>query len=224
MIRTAGLQKAYRQAEREVRVLEGLDLEIRRGEFVAIMGSSGAGKSTLLQLLGCLDVPDAGEYWLDDREVSKLGPDNLAEVRNRSIGFVFQSAHFVDYLDLVDNVALPAEYGPSTDVDQHRARAIELLQRVGLGHRLDHRPSELSGGERQRAAVARAMFARPRLILADEPTGNLDEENTRQLVELFADLHEEGITILLVTHDSDVAAIADRCYRLRGGRLENLAA
>ena len=224
MIRTTGLQKAYRQAEREVRVLEGLDLEIRPGEFVAIMGSSGAGKSTLLQLLGCLDVPDAGEYWLDDREVSKLGPDNLAEVRNRSIGFVFQSAHFVDYLDLVDNVALPAEYGPSTNVDQHRARAIALLQRVGLGHRLDHRPSELSGGERQRAAVARAMFARPRLILADEPTGNLDEENTRQLVELFADLHAEGITILLVTHDPDVAAVADRCYRLRGGRLEALAA
>lgn len=224
MIRTAGLQKAYRQAEREVRVLEGLDLEIQRGEFVAIMGSSGAGKSTLLQLLGCLDAPDAGEYWLDDREVSKLGADMLAEVRNRSIGFVFQSAHFVDYLDLVDNVALPAEYGLSAGADQHRARATELLQRVGLGHRLDHRPSELSGGERQRAAVARAMFARPRLILADEPTGNLDEENTRQLVELLTDLHREGITILLVTHDPDVAAIADRCYRLRGGRLEDLAA
>lgn len=224
MIRTSGLQKAYRQAEREVRVLEGLDLDIRHGEFVAIMGSSGAGKSTLLQLLGCLDAPDAGEYWLDDREVSKLGPDMLAEVRNRSIGFVFQSAHFVDYLDLVDNVALPAEYGPAADAGRHRARATELLQRVGLGHRLDHRPSELSGGERQRAAVARAMFARPRLILADEPTGNLDEENTRQLVELFAALHQDGITILLVTHDPDVAAIADRCYRLRGGRLEDLAA
>lgn len=224
MIRTAGLQKAYRQAEREVRVLEGLDLEINRGEFVAIMGSSGAGKSTLLQLLGCLDAPDAGEYWLDDREVSKLGPDMLAEVRNRSIGFVFQSAHFVDYLDLVDNVALAAEYGLSAGAAQHRARATELLTRVGLGHRLDHRPSELSGGERQRAAVARAMFARPRLILADEPTGNLDEENTRQLVELLTDLHRDGITILLVTHDPDVAAIADRCYRLRGGRLEDLAA
>ena len=224
MIRTAGLQKAYRQAEREVRVLEGLDLEIKRGEFVAIMGSSGAGKSTLLQLLGCLDAPDAGEYWLDDREVSKLGPDMLAEVRNRSIGFVFQSAHFVDYLDLVDNVALPAEYGLSAGAAQHRARATELLARVGLGHRLDHRPSELSGGERQRAAVARAMFARPRLILADEPTGNLDEENTRQLVDLLTDLHRDGITILLVTHDPDVAAIADRCYRLRGGRLEDLAA
>jgi len=224
MIRTTGLQKAYRQAEREVRVLEGLDLEIQRGEFVAIMGSSGAGKSTLLQLLGCLDAPDAGEYWLDDREVSKLGPDMLAEVRNRSIGFVFQSAHFVDYLDLVDNVALAAEYGLSAGADQHRARATELLTRVGLGHRLDHRPSELSGGERQRAAVARAMFARPRLILADEPTGNLDEENTQQLVELLTDLHHDGITILLVTHDPDVAAIADRCYRLRGGRLEDLAA
>lgn len=224
MIRTAGLQKAYRQAERKVRVLEGLDLEIQRGEFVAIMGSSGAGKSTLLQLLGCLDAPDAGEYWLDDREVSKLGPDMLAEVRNRSIGFVFQSAHFVDYLDLVDNVALAAEYGLSAGAAQHRQRATELLTRVGLGHRLDHRPSELSGGERQRAAVARAMFARPRLILADEPTGNLDEDNTRQLVELLTDLHHDGITILLVTHDPDVAAIADRCYRLRGGRLEDLAA
>jgi len=224
MIRAAGLRKAYRQAEREVRVLEGLDLQIQHGEFVAIMGNSGAGKSTLLQLLGCLDAPDGGEYWLDDREVSQLGPDMLAEVRNRSIGFVFQSAHFIDYLDLVDNVALPAEYGPPADIDQHRARAIELLQRVGLGHRLDHRPSELSGGERQRAAVARALFARPRLILADEPTGNLDEDNTRQLVELLNDLHRDGITILLVTHDPEVAQVADRCYRLRGGRLEDLAA
>ena len=121
-------------------------------------------------------------------------------------------------------MALPAEYGPLPDVEQHRTRAIELLRRVGLGHRLDHRPSELSGGERQRAAVARAMFARPRLILADEPTGNLDEENTRQLVELLTDLHQDGITILLVTHDPDVAAVANRCYRLQGGRLEDLAA
>ena len=224
MIRAAGLRKAYRQAEREVRVLEGLDLEILHGEFVAIMGSSGAGKSTLLQLLGCLDTPDQGEYWLDEREVSRLGPDRLAEVRNRSIGFVFQSAHFVDYLDLVDNVALPAEYGPFAGSNEHRTRAAELLGRVGLGHRLDHRPAELSGGERQRAAVARAMFARPSLILADEPTGNLDEENTRQLVELLVDLNREGITILMVTHDSDVAAVADRGYRLRSGRLEALGA
>lgn len=224
MIRAAGLRKSYRQAEREVRVLEGLDLEIQHGEFVAIMGSSGAGKSTLLQLLGCLDTPDCGEYWLDNREVSRLGPDRLAEVRNRSIGFVFQSAHFIDYLDLVDNVALPAEYGPSGGNDEFRARATELLQRVGLGHRLDHRPAELSGGERQRAAVARAMFARPQLILADEPTGNLDEENTRQLVELLLDLHRDGITILMVTHDPEVAAVADRSYRLCRGQLEGLAA
>lgn len=224
MIRAAGLKKSYRQAEREVRVLEGLDLEMLHGEFVAIMGSSGAGKSTLLQLLGCLDTPDTGEYWLDDREVSRLGADRLAEVRNRSIGFVFQSPHFVDYLDLVDNVALPAEYGPAAGAEQHRARAAELLERVGLGHRLDHHPSELSGGERQRAAVARAMFTRPHLMLADEPTGNLDEDNTRQLVELLKDLHRDGITILMVTHDPDVAAVADRAYRLRGGRLEALAA
>jgi ABC-type lipoprotein export system ATPase subunit len=220
MIRAAGLQKSYRQAERKVRVLEGLDLEIRHGEFVAIMGSSGAGKSTLLQVLGCLDAPDSGEYWLDGREVSSLGADALAAMRNRSIGFIFQSAHFVDYLDLVDNVALPAEYGPPASVDTSRARAEELLGRVGLGHRLDHRPSELSGGERQRAAVARALFTQPQLILADEPTGNLDEENTRQLTALLMDLHREGITILLVTHDPEVAAVAGRCYQLRGGRLE----
>ncbi|MGI9330788.1 MAG: ABC transporter ATP-binding protein [Gammaproteobacteria bacterium] len=224
MIRAAGLEKSYRQAARVVPVLADLDLNIETGEFVSIMGSSGAGKSTLLQLLGCLDAPDGGEYWLAGAEVSRLDADALAAVRNQRIGFVFQSAHFVDYLDLVDNVALAAEYGPSDDQSAHRQRARSLLERVGLGHRLDHLPAELSGGERQRAAVARALFAAPALLLADEPTGNLDEENTRQLVALLRDLNQEGLTILMVTHDAEVAGIAGRHYALRGGRLEELAA
>jgi len=223
MIRAAGLEKSYRQAARVVPVLADLDLHIDTGEFVSIMGSSGAGKSTLLQLLGCLDTPDGGEYWLAGAEVSRLDADALAAVRNKRIGFVFQSAHFVDYLDLVDNVALAAEYGPSDDHEAHRQRARSLLERVGLGHRLEHLPAELSGGERQRAAVARALFADPALLLADEPTGNLDDENTRQLVGLLRDLNQEGLTILMVTHDLEVAGIAGRHFSLRGGRLEELA-
>jgi len=224
MIRAAGLAKSYRQAARVVPVLENLDLEMAAGEFVAIMGSSGAGKSTLLQLLGCLDTPDGGEYWLADAEVSQLDSDALAMVRNRHIGFVFQSAHFVDYLDLVDNVALSAEYGDPAQPEAHRQRARELLQRVGLGHRLDHLPAELSGGERQRAAVARALFADPELLLADEPTGNLDDENTHALVGLLCELNRDGLTILMVTHDVEVARIAGRRYALRSGRLEELDA
>lgn len=224
MIRASRLGKSYHQAARVVPVLAELDLEVAAGDFVAIMGSSGSGKSTLLQLLGCLDRPDHGEYWLDGARVSSLDADALAAIRNRRIGFIFQSAHFVDYLDLVANVSLAAEYGAPGDPHAHRQRSRELLERVGLGHRLDHRPSELSGGERQRAAVARALFAQPGLILADEPTGNLDEHNTRQLVTLLQGLHRDGMTILMVTHDPEVAGVADRRYALRAGRLEAMAA
>ncbi len=200
-------------------MLDQLSVTIAEGDFVAIMGQSGAGKSTLLQLLGCLDAPTSGDYWLNGRRVSQLPEAKLADVRNQCIGFVFQTSHFIDYLDLIDNVALPGFYSADIDHDECRQRAKALLHEVGLGHRLDHKPGELSGGERQRAAIARALFSSPQLILADEPTGNLDEENTQHLVELLTNLNKSGITIILVTHDADVARVAHRRYTLTGGRL-----
>ncbi len=223
MIVADSICKSYIQGHRKVAVLDQLSVRIAAGDFVAIMGQSGAGKSTLLQLLGCLDSPTSGDYWLNGRRVSQLPEEKLAGIRNQSIGFIFQTSHFIDYLDLIDNVALPGFYAANHDHDECRRRAKALLHEVGLGHRLDHKPGELSGGERQRAAIARALFSSPQLILADEPTGNLDEENTQHLVELLTDLNRSGITIILVTHDADVARVAQRRYMLTGGRLAEIA-
>lgn len=219
MIVAQDICKTYRQGTRSVEVLNGLSIEVARGEFAAITGRSGAGKSTLLQLLGCLDVPSSGRYWLAGDEVSRLDEAALARVRNQRIGFIFQTSHFIDYLDLVDNVALHGFYAADYDETQCRARARELLTDVGLGHRLHHLPAELSGGERQRAAVARALFGRPDLILADEPSGNLDRDNAARLGEILTGLHGSGITILLVTHDGEMARYARRRLHLEHGAL-----
>ncbi len=223
MIEANAICKAYRQAKRRVPVLDRLSVQIDAGEFVAIVGPSGAGKSTLLQVLGCLDTPCSGEYWLNGREVSRLSEPELAAVRNRSIGFVFQSSHFVDYLDLVDNVALQGFYAPDYDAARSRSRAVELLRQVGLEHRLDHRPAELSGGERQRAALARALFNEPRLLLADEPSGNLDGANTEHLRNLLLEQNRAGITIVVVTHDPDMTIAAGRRLELDRGQLREAA-
>ncbi|MFQ5634940.1 MAG: ABC transporter ATP-binding protein [Gammaproteobacteria bacterium] len=223
MIVAEHLTKSYDQGHRHVEVLSDLSLRVPAGDFVAITGSSGVGKSTLLQLLGCLDNPSSGRYWLGGREVSRLTEGELARVRNTRIGFIFQTSHFIDYFDLVDNVALHGFYGGEYDETACRGRARELLTRVGLAHRLDHKPAELSGGERQRAAVARALFGSPDLILADEPTGNLDGKNGAVFAELMRTLNEDGITIVMVTHDSGMARIARRRLSLQDGQLEAAA-
>ena len=223
MIVAERLTKSYDQGHRHIEVLNDLSLNVPAGDFVAITGSSGAGKSTLLQLLGCLDNPSSGHYWLAGREVSQLTEGELARVRNTSIGFIFQTSHFIDYLNLVDNVALHGFYGREYDEPACRHRARELLTDVGLGHRLTHKPAELSGGERQRAAVARALFSSPDLILADEPTGNLDHENGSVFADLMRALNADGITIVMVTHDSGMADIASRQLCLRDGQLSAAA-
>jgi putative ABC transport system ATP-binding protein len=223
VIAVRSLSKTYAGSAGTVPVLNDLCLEVAAGEFVAVMGRSGAGKSTLLQILGCLDQPSGGSYRFDGRETAGLGEEERAALRNRAIGFVFQTSHFVEYLDLLDNVALAGFYRPDYAPAAARERAGALLARVGLEDRSRHRPAELSGGERQRAALARALFNDPRLVLADEPTGNLDEDNMLRLGAVLGDLHRGGITVLMVTHDPDLAALAPRRLRLAGGRLEELA-
>ena len=217
MIRVEGLTRIHRHGEGTVTALDALDLVVARGEFVALMGPSGSGKSTLLQLLGCLDTPSAGRYWLDGTAVAGLDEHALAQVRHRRIGFVFQASHFVDYLDLADNVALPGLYGQGPLAG--RAHAVALLDAVGLGQRCDHLPAALSGGERQRAAIARALFNGPDLILADEPTGNLDAANAAQILDLLGGLNANGMTLVMVTHDPLVASRAGQVLRLKAGRL-----
>lgn len=223
MLRIQALGKTYSQVAQPVSVFTDLSLEIQAGEMVALMGSSGEGKTTLLQILGCLDRPDSGEYWLAGRELSGLPEEELAAVRNRQIGFVFQSSYFVDYLNLVENVALPGLYGQGMAGRAGERRAGQLLDEVGLGHRKRHVPAELSGGERQRAAIARALFNNPDLLLADEPTGNLDAANTRQVMSRLTALNDAGLTILLVTHDDAVASYAGRVLELSGGELRERA-
>lgn len=219
MISVENLYKTYWQASTPVDVLKNLSMSVAEGEFVALMGSSGAGKTTLLQLLGCLDQSTAGSYQLDGVEVSGLDEDELASIRNNKIGFIFQTSHFVDYLNLVENVALPGFYAQQMDYDQSLVRAEELLARVGMDHRKTHVPAALSGGERQRVAIARALFNEPRVVLADEPTGNLDTENTGRIMSMLTDLNSEGITILMVTHDASVAEQAARTIEMSSGAI-----
>ena len=217
-IRVKDLMKVYTTGDVVVRALAGVSLTIEKGEFVAIMGSSGSGKSTLMNVLGCLDKPTSGEYWLAGREVSKLDKNALAEVRNHTLGFVFQSFNLLPRLDAVENVAMPLVYA-GVKPAQRRERAIAALQKVGLGARLTHRPTELSGGQQQRVAIARALVTEPRLLLADEPTGALDSDTTQQILALLDDLHAGGLTIVVVTHEAEVAARARRVVRVKDGRI-----
>ena len=220
VIEMTSLTKIYRSGPQSVVALEGVSFAIRRGEYVAIMGPSGSGKSTLMHILGCLDVPTAGEYCLEGRSVAGLGEDALAEVRNRKIGFVFQSFNLLPRYDALENVALPLVYA-GVGKAERRERALHALERVGLLERASHRPGELSGGQRQRVAVARALVTRPSLILADEPTGNLDTATSDEVMRLFGAVHAEGNTIVLVTHEDDIARHAHRIIRLRDGHIES---
>jgi putative ABC transport system ATP-binding protein len=218
IIKLEAITREYRMAAETVYALRGVDLTIGSNELVAIMGPSGSGKSTLMNILGLLDVPTSGSYFLDGRDVAKLPDAELARVRGRQIGFVFQTFELLPRQTALRNVELPLTY---TKVSNPRARATEALRRVGLADRMDHRPNQMSGGQRQRVAIARALVQAPSLILADEPTGNLDTQTGDEILELFAELHREGQTIVIVTHEPDVAAKCRRIVKLRDGRIES---
>ena len=219
MIQIDNICKSYPMGKVTVDALQGVDLKIGRGEYVAILGPSGSGKSTLMHILGCLDTPTSGTYSLDGREVSGLKRNELAEVRGQKIGFVFQSFNLLGHATALENVELPMVYG-NVNGRKRRERAAELLKRVGLGDRMDHRPNELSGGQRQRVAVARALSNDPDVILADEPTGNLDTASGEEIISLFEELVSEGKSVIVVTHDQDIARRAHRIVRLRDGVVE----
>lgn len=216
VIRTHNLQRHYRMGGEMIHALRGVDVRIDHGEYVAIMGPSGSGKSTLMNLIGCLDTPDDGEYWLNGKLVSDMSDRELARVRNREVGFVFQTFNLLPRTDALHNVELPLIYA-GLKRRERLERAKSALERCGLGDRLTHRPSELSGGQRQRVAVARALVTEPSILLADEPTGNLDSHTSEEIMVLFEELHASGHTILLVTHEADIARHAGRVIYLRDG-------
>jgi putative ABC transport system ATP-binding protein len=220
VIKIEKLVKTYDMGATQVQALRGVDIEIRKGEYVAIMGPSGSGKSTLMNLLGCLDSPTSGKYWLAGRLVSELNDDELAHIRNKEIGFVFQTFNLLARATSLHNVELPLIYN-GTSPEERINRAKQALQMVDLADRMYHRPNELSGGQRQRVAIARALVNRPAILLADEPTGNLDTQTGEEIMALFARLHEEGHTIILVTHEPDIAAHAERVIRVRDGHIES---
>ena len=220
VIEMESLSKVYRTGTLSVTALEEISLTIEQGEYVAVMGPSGSGKSTMMNILGCLDVPTSGRYRLDGVAVDGLTDDELAAIRNRKIGFVFQSFNLLPRYDALENVALPLRYA-GVGKSERRARAQVALEQVGLGERINHRPGELSGGQRQRVAVARALVTHPSLILADEPTGNLDTATSIEIMRLFGAVHAAGNTVVLVTHEDDIARHAHRIIRLRDGRIES---
>jgi putative ABC transport system ATP-binding protein len=218
LISIKALRKIYRMGEVEVRALDGVDLEVEAGDYLAIMGPSGSGKSTLMNLIGCLDTPTSGEYILNNQRVSELDDSELADIRNREIGFVFQTFNLLSRATALANVELPLIYG-RVPVRARHQRAREALEKVGLGDRAKHQPSELSGGQRQRVAVARALINNPSILLADEPTGNLDSKTSQEIMELFNQLNAAGNTLIVVTHEEDIAAHARRTVRLLDGKI-----
>ena len=213
------VSKVYGSGETEVRAVNDLSLIVQPGDYLAVMGASGSGKSTAMNILGCLDRPSSGDYWLQGQSVAELSDDDLASLRNRELGFVFQQFHLLAHLSALENVELPMIYA-NVPAAERRQRAIAALERVGLGQRLQNKPNQLSGGQQQRVAIARAIINRPALLLADEPTGALDSETTAEVLNIFDELHSEGITLMLVTHEADVAQRAQRILRFRDGSIE----
>ncbi|MGV3597845.1 MAG: ABC transporter ATP-binding protein [Bacteroidota bacterium] len=220
LIHLQHIQRRYIMGTEVLYALKDVNIEIFKGEYVALMGPSGSGKSTLMNVLGALDTPTAGTYMLNGKDVSSMGDNELADIRNQEIGFVFQTFNLLPRLSSLENVALPLIYA-GIKKEERLARAMEVLKSVGLGDRVNHRPNELSGGQRQRVAVARALVNRPSIILADEPTGNLDTKTSVEIMQLFEDLHKQGNTIIVVTHEEDIAQRAKRIVRLRDGLVEN---
>ena len=219
LINLQAVRKVYRVGEVDIPALDGVTLQIERGDFLAVMGASGSGKSTLLNILGCLDQPTGGTYLLDDENVTHLSGDELARVRNRKIGFVFQNFNLLSRTSALENVELPLYYKHGVSGAERRRRARDLLQRVGLHARMEHSPGQLSGGQQQRVAIARALVNEPALILADEPTGNLDSRSGEDIMALFNQLNAEGITLVMVTHEDDIARHARRVVHMRDGRI-----
>lgn len=220
LIKITKIKRDFVLGNEIVYVLKGIDLEINKGEYVALMGPSGSGKSTLMNLLGCLDTPTSGSYILNEKDVSKMYDDELAGIRNKEIGFVFQTFNLLPRTTALDNVALPMVYAGFSK-SERKVRAEEVLKQVGLADRMDHQPNQLSGGQRQRVAVARALVNNPSIILADEPTGNLDSKTSEEIMKLFGDIHKLGNTVIVVTHEEEVAAYAHRIIRLRDGMIES---
>ncbi len=220
LINITNIKRDFQLGNETINVLKGIDLQINKGEYVALMGPSGSGKSTLMNLLGCLDTPTSGTYILNGNDVSQMHDDDLAEIRNKEIGFVFQTFNLLPRTTALDNVALPMIYAGYSKTDRN-IRATEVLKQVGLDDRMDHQPNQLSGGQRQRVAVARALVNKPSIILADEPTGNLDSKTSVEIMKLFGDIHASGNTVILVTHEEDIAKYAHRIIRLRDGMIES---
>lgn len=218
LIEVRNLMKIYNPGENEVRALNDVSLQIFRGEFVAVIGQSGSGKSTFMNMLGCLDVPTSGSYYLNGKDVAGLSDDELSEIRNREIGFIFQGFNLIPNLTALENVELPLIYRNVPAARRHEL-SVESLKRVGLFNRMDHKPSEMSGGQQQRVAIARALAAAPPVILADEPTGNLDSASSKEIMQILKNLHEEGRTVILITHDNKIAASAKRVIRIIDGKI-----
>ena len=218
ILKLTDICKDYLQGKQTVRVLKNINLTVEQGDYLAIMGPSGSGKSTLMNIIGCLDVPTSGTYELNGKDLHNSSDNALADIRNKYIGFVFQSFYLMPKLDAVDNVALPLLYA-GVSLKERRARAVEALNAVGLGERIHFRPNQLSGGQRQRVAIARAMVTKPTLLLADEPTGALDSKSGDQIMEIFRNLSKEGMTIIMITHELAIAQCADKIYHIRDGQL-----
>lgn len=220
MIEIQSLKKRFQNGEEIVTAIDDVSLTIKQNEFVAIMGSSGSGKSTLMNVLGCLDTPSEGKYILDNKDVASLSDDELSRIRNEHIGFIFQTFHLLPKLDVIENVKLPLRYSNISSEEANK-RAFELIERVGLSHRKHHKPFEMSGGQRQRVAIARALINKPSVILADEPTGNLDSKTSNEIMDLLTELHQAGQTIVMVTHEDDIAQYAQRTIRMKDGKVLN---
>ncbi|MEQ3102393.1 ABC transporter ATP-binding protein [Coprococcus comes] len=219
LIHIENMKKIYNPGENEVRALDGIDLDIEKGDLVAIVGHSGSGKSTLMNMLGCLDTPTSGKYVLDGQDVASMTDNQLADVRNKEIGFIFQRFNLISNLDAVGNVELPLVYR-GVSKNERKQLAMEALKSVGLEDRMKHKPNEMSGGQQQRVAVARAVAAKPPIILADEPTGNLDTKSTQEIMEILKELHRSGRTVIIITHDEEIASQAHRVIRILDGRIE----